>query len=246
MAGINSRVHGYNPIYRNQHGAQNLHSFDLGQGNAGGPGAFIFRQVNINGAMPAALDHQGHIIPQNVTDGVLDVVMALMALPQIGNIQAVQAFIVAHNNQYPWLQPVFNYGTAMGIPMFDFAENEAEARVGGFFSIVTWNPINICRAPTDDRRGIPPFPGAGIDVPVQHYLTAQQAAQGVNQAWLQELTLLANALTPPVINPNAHIGHINDYITACSATLLGQQNAGIGYYSFPWVNNNNILSPPQA
>jgi hypothetical protein len=282
MAGTNDRIHGYNAIYRNG-AANNFDSFVLGYGR---PGQFINRQVV--GAPIGITDHQGHIVPQNILNTVLDPMMNAMAaqitaarlaagiaaatgaaaaaaagaaaaLSIAGGGDAVAAaaagvaaaalvppaaavaagpagltaagaakdtYILANTATHAWLPTTEAYGVAIGAPMYDFTEDDPENQVGGFFSIVTWNPVNICRAPEDARRN--GVPGITIDQAVRDHLNANQGVQGVNGPWLAALDAL--------IGLNNAANTIA-YITACSATLAGQQAAGIGYYSFAWQNN---------
>lgn len=227
MAGNNDRIHGYNAVYRNNAGPVNFHSFDL---NHGRPTNFIYRQVNIVGGGAPALDHQGHIVPQNILNVILNPLMVAMAA-QSNNLGQALAFMNGPQGA-PWMQLVYNYGLAIGAPMFDFDEADPEDKLGGFFSIVTWNPVNICRAPEDNRRN--GVPGNNIDVEVVNYLNNNQAAQGVNAPWLASLQALVL---------NANNANITAYITACSNTLAGQQVAGIGYYAFPWQDNHGVLQP---
>jgi len=227
MAGNNDRIHGYNAIYRTADVQINFFSFELNQ--AGRPQNFINRPVAIIGGGPAALDHQGHIVPQNTLNLVLNPRMADMAAACHDLNQTID-YIAAGP---AWMQAVYDYGDEIGAPMFDFDEGDPEDRLGGFFSIVTWNPINICRAPDDARRG--GAPGDNIDQQVVDYLAAHQVPQGVVPAWLASL----NNLIP---NP-ANVVLIEDYITECSNTLAAQLAGGIGYYAFPWQNNGVILLP---
>lgn len=228
MAGNDDRIHGYNPIYRDEQGPLKFCSFDLSRQNR--PTNFINRTVNvipIGGAVVS--DHQGHIVPQNMLNTILDPLMENMAA-LCDNLDKALQYIQDHA---AWMTDVYNYGVAIGVPMFDFSDNDPENKVGGFFSIVTWNPVNICRAPADNTRN--GEPGNTIDAQVAAYLDANQVAQGVNAQCMASL----NAL---ILHPN-DVNYIEDYITQCSATLAGQQLAGIGYYAFPWVNNANVLSP---
>ncbi len=229
MAGNNDRIHGYNAIYRNDAQGLNYYSFNWLNNR---PTAFINRPVAIIGGGDPALDHQGHIVPQSMLNLVLDPLMQQMAA-QCDDMNDVVNFIAANAAQYPWLNDVYQYGLAINAPMFDFDEDDPEDRVGGFFSIVTWNPINICRAPDDNRRN--GYPGNNIDAEVVAYINANPPAN-IIAAWLASLNVIngANPVTAAIIN---------DYIGACSDTLIGQLHNCNGYYSFPWRNANGILVP---
>jgi hypothetical protein len=233
MAGTNDRIHGYNAIYRAD--PANFNSFALSA--TGRPGNFIFRQVEIAAGGGGAInDHQGHIIPQNILNTVLDDVMADMA-QHCDTPDEVTTYITNNTEAHPWLATTRAYGTAIGAPMFDFDSQDPEDKMGGFFSLITWNPVNICRAPSDNARmhNNLPYPGDAIDEEVYNYLVAHQEEEGISEAWLAALTAL-------VADPEGE-GLAEAYITACSATLAGQQAAGAGYYAFPWVNNNGVYSP---
>jgi hypothetical protein len=228
MPGSNDRIHGYSPIYRNpghNPNPQRLHSFDL-QIN-GNPGAFINRLVNTPPGFPATLDHQGHIVPQNILNQELTLAlnaMAIFCVNEHANSAGVQAFINTNGIGFPWLRDVFSYGQQIGAPMFDFEVDDIEDRFDGFFSIVTWNPINLCRAPSDDRRN--GRPGNTIDIEVSNFIDANQQAQGVDAAWVLTLNQLI---------ANTNFQNIKNYITACSQTLDWQLHNGVGYYTFDWA-----------
>lgn len=213
MAGENDRIHSYNPVYRTGVVAQQFNSF--GRPN----GEFINQPVSIVGGQLGVYDHQGHIVPQNILNQVLNATMTDM-FNTCGTIQEVLDYI---RNGPQWLQDAFAYGDQLGLDMIDMGGKYPEDRFGTLFSIITWNPVNLCRAPSDDRRG--GYPGNHIDVQVANYLNANQAQQGVDANWLQALNNLI---------ANTTIGTINAYLDACSATLNGQLTNGIGYYQFQW------------
>ena len=224
MAGDNDRIHGYNPIYRVQKPV-NFHSFDLDSKTK--PTNFIYQKVSIDGPGVAVDDHQGHIVPQKTLNIVLNPLMESMA-KSCKNLPDVKNFI-----KNSWMQSVYDYGEKIGAPMFDFEDSDPETKVGGFFSIVTWNPVNICRAPEDKKRN--GVPGNTIDTQVEQYLAAHKDQQGVNTAWLSSLQTL--------MKDDKNKDKITDYIVKCSDTLSGQLTKGIGYYAFPWKYTNNILNP---
>lgn len=227
MAGNNDRIHGYNKIYRSGEVKPNFDSFELMSNRR--PDKFIYRPVNIVGGGTTAYDHQGHIVPQNMLNEILDPIQNTMA-EQCSTLPQVEEFI--RTSGKPWLQLIFNYADAIKAPMFDFDETDPENKVGNFFSIVTWNPINICRAPEDNRRkGIP---GNTIDTQVKNYLDAHKDDQGVDTAWLASLSAL-------ISDPGK--ANIEKYIDACCNSLNNQLAHGIGYYAFPWQNREGVLSP---
>ena len=238
MAGAdNNRVHAYNPVYRHPGiagVAPRFASFPMNvAGGLPNPGGFI------NGLVaqvpppiaPLAIrfDHQGHIVPQNMMNIVLDGMMLEMS-NVCANAAQVNTYIAHAPHNAAWMADAVAYGNAFGMPMFDFSVPlilnnlaNAEARLGNLFSIFTWNPVNICRAPGDIyRNGVP---GENIDAPVLAWLNLHPA--GVNTAWLAAVNVLA-ALPAPTP------AQIRTYLAACTATLPAQQVAATGYYSFPW------------
>ncbi|EGW23239.1 hypothetical protein [Methylobacter tundripaludum] len=231
MAGNTDNIHGWNPLYRNRNvdPGNNFDSFGF---NYGRPGNFNYRRVT--GIQ--VYDHQGHIVPQNMLNIVLDPLMIAMS-EACNNAGDVVNFI---NNQIParpWLQQVLNYVNALPIAapeaaFFDWGTPvilnnavNAETRVGGFFSIMTWNPVNICRAPVDAQRGN--YPGNAVDVQVFTYLDANNSADPAC------LTAIQN-----IINIPNNAAAIETFLSACSATLAAQLIAGAGFYAFPWKANS--------
>lgn len=225
MAGTNDRVHGYNSLYRANDDSR-FASFVLANGH---PKNFIYRKVEgVN-----KFDHQGHIIPQNIMNLVLNDMMIEMS-DVCDNANDVLVYINHPPHNAAWLAPAYEYGVALGIPMFEWGrgpkESEtldidyAEDRVGGLFSIVTWNPVNICRAPADDcRNGVP---GNTIDTAVLAYLSTNDI--GVNPGWLQAAQTLSQAVQLLTLNS------VRAYLAACTSTLTAQLTTATGYYAFPW------------
>jgi hypothetical protein len=229
MAGDNNLVHSANPAFHHP-GALGvpvqLQSFELNAINH----HFEFVNMQLVQVPPAAapniwFDHQGHIVPQAMMNQVLNPMMIDMN-DVCNNADDVNVYIAHAPHNAAWLAPGVTYGLAHGIPMFDF-ENDvvpnnlanAEMRLGDLFSIVTWNPINICRAPEDIRRN--GVPGNTIDTPVRNWLNANPA--GVNPQWLAALNALAGAAAPT-------LDQIRTYLSICTSHLLPT-----GYYWFNWV-----------
>lgn len=228
MVGNNDRIHGYNQIYRANSG--NFASFELRNNR---PDPFRNQPVTIVPSEPQGiLDHQGHIVPQQILNRVLDNLANQMAKEK--DLAGVNAYI-DRSDTPAWLSQVRAYGTGIGAPMFDFDETKTEDRVGGFFSIVTWNPINICRAPGDNHRN--GVPGERVDNEVVNWINANQGKVGVPKAWIDLLLQLRD----PVIPTN---NQIDQYIAQCCASLEGQRTKGIGYYAFPWVRNRQVTNNP--
>jgi hypothetical protein len=231
MAGKNNRIHGYNIIYRENQQTK-FQSFSM---EKNGPSSFINRVIAINNSNDKILDHQGHIVPQNMLDLILNPLMKDMA--ECKDETDVKNFI----KRSPWLELVYSYGKNIKAPMFDFSQKEPEDKVGNFFAIVTWNPVNICRAPEDAKRKDKNgklVPGNKVDVQVRDYLANHRDEQGVNTDWLTSLQTLKEDETDKK--------KLENYIIQCCNILAGQEKKGIGYYSFPWEyseDKNNPLIP---
>lgn len=221
MAGNNDRIYSYNPVYRNADGPARFYSFERRNGQ------FINRQVQIVNPGDPALDHQGHIVPQNILNEVLDATMDYMYTHCPTPESAVQ-YVTTHA---PWTLDTYNYGLHLNINMFDYDANDPEDRFGTFFSIVTWNPVNLCRAPGDDRRG--GYPGNHIDEQVADYLRTHQMEQGIDPDWMAALDQVI---------ADASVENITNYLNACCATLDYQLTDGIGYYQFPWMYQDGLTA----
>lgn len=228
MAGENSRIHGYNRIYRANQGRYEC--FELQNGR---PTNFHNEPVAINPErVDGILDHQAHIVPQNSLNIVLEPIAAAMAEQQ--DLNGVNQYINDPNTP-DWLMHVRAYGNAIQAPMYDFDEHDIEDRVGGFFSIVMWNPVNICRAPEDAERANPP--NDNIDVQVVDWLERYQNAENLPDEFLMSLRNLAND------GPN-NLELIEAYIQQCCNTLDAQIRNARGYYQFIWNDSPEGLTPP--
>lgn len=245
MAGNNDRIHGNNTLYRVNdavHDNLQFQSFEVVmKGNRASVEKFVNRVVVQNpAAAQPVLDHQGHIVPQGIMNIVLDPLMIAIS-GACNSAGEVNAYIqdAAHHAQ--WLAPVVAYAASVQINPFDFdhapglpanALADAEARLGDLFSIITWNPVNICRAPEDERRAN--YPGNVLDAVVLARLNAHPA--GVDPQWLAAVNALAAIAQPTPDN-------IRTYLAASTAALPAQQHAPTGYYSFPWVVQGGHLVP---
>lgn len=224
--GDNDRIHGYNIQYRADEGR--FHSFGLTPQNR--PTNFVLQQVE--GAAQGTTDHQGHIVPQNILASVLAPLSAAMAAGiavHENSLEGLTAWIDTVEDA--WSVQVFrevvHYGTENHMPMFDFESNDADTKFNGFFSIIMWNPVNICRAPADATRG--GNPGNEIDGEVLHQVRITMPA------------IVVEAL-------DALVGAENDankkaFVAACCSTLIGQLANGVGYYQFPWHLVEGVLHP---
>lgn len=246
MVGNYEQVHGWNPFFREPgpNGLpQRFHSFNWVAASpaifpAGGrPDNFNNLAVPGNYTDPVALDHQGHIVPQNILDKVLDPI-ATQVFNQAQRPTTLAALNGFLNAAYPDLgfQHVTAYANhlvANGAPatvFVDPAGNDIEDYVGGYFSIIMWNPVNICRAPTDGRRN--EAPGNEIDFQVIPRLAIGARLEAAFRA----------------IPPNPGIPDINAFIAAINAELHDLHTTPAGYYQFPWkdepiAHHERILAP---
>jgi hypothetical protein len=229
--GDNNLIHGYNALYRAETG--NFHSFEtVKKGSRGDvPSSFIFQPIKdtagvllISGG--GVTDHQGHIVPQNMLTTAIET--AQTQLREANTAGTLATFLTAN----AWMNAVVAYGTAIHAASFDLATIGIDDWLENFASIIMWNPINICRAPEDNKRLN--VPGNTIDTKVHAYI---KAALTHNTAWMTALdALIANTVTPVPATL------VTAYVAACSNTLAGQLTAGAGYYSFPWKNNGTPTS----
>lgn len=159
--GISSTIHGYNPDFQDTGGNGRFDAFEMHQFHHR-PERFHFEQV-LN-AVPPLLDHQGHIIPQNAFAARLDAIanqvdVALHAAGpyNLANVGVYLAANFAHlnfNHVTTYIQnELITRGGATPDIFVDPAGNDVEERLGGYFSVINWNPVNICRAPSDNHRG---------------------------------------------------------------------------------------------
>jgi hypothetical protein len=245
MVGNYEQVHGWNPFFR-EPGAngrpQRFHCFSWVAASAaifptgGRPDNFNNLAVPGNYSAPVALDHQGHIVPQNILDEVLDPIATQVfnQAPRPATLAALDLFLnAAHPNLgFQHVTAYANHLIANGAPATLFvnpAASDIEEYVGGYFSIIMWNPVNICRAPTDGRRN--DSPGNEIDFQVIPRLAIGARLDAAFQA----------------IPPNPAIPNINAFIAAINAELHDLHTVPAGYYQFPWkdepIAQKRILAP---
>ncbi|MBE9042159.1 hypothetical protein IQ235_15370 [Oscillatoriales cyanobacterium LEGE 11467] len=218
MAGNNSRIHGYNRnVYGDRQKNSKFQAFDWEEKR---PSKFLFKSVE--GSNPVVEDHQGHIVPQGMLNLVLDPLSRrVTSYTQLREIKKNE------KKQYPWINNVLSY-------LEKITDNKNNYTVDNFFSIVTWNPVNICRAPSDNKRN--GYPGEKIDKQVIDSLKLIIESKYLKDYWLPSLEKLKSAKKPDV-------EVINEYITTCSSTLSRQLENPLGYYAFPWHEKNGILFP---
>lgn len=193
-------------------------------------------------------------MPQTMLNRVLDPIADEMA--QKNSISEICQFISTHQES-SWLKAVWDYGCRIGAPMFDFDYKSTEDKVGDFFSIIVWNPINICRAPEDDKRGN--YPADKIDLEVINWISDKELIdpqlEPVPGGWFSTLYKLARSAEENSNNISNDL--IKDYINQCCMTLSNQIGYLLGYYIFTWtprepthhrqpINKNPILAPDKV
>lgn len=180
------------------------------------------------------LDHQGHIISQTIYQGRLEDIAIRVDQHLNGTAQytlaGVNAFLV-HN--YPALnfqnvtayiiQQLQTNGGATESIFVDPSGTDLEDRIGGYFSVINWNPVNICRAPSDNHRNS--YPANAPDREVVDKLLATPNAPGITlhptfQAFLQN-------------NLNNLGGNVDGFLAAAN-TCLGCDC--VGFYQFEWTS----------
>lgn len=277
----NNAVHGYNPKYRCEgtisglaHQAfcktnprsRQFSQFNVEHVSVVGPGSANYQNVT---------DHQGHIVPQNMLTGALEDVLNDMVRFKVNGhgIQSkedVRKYICGcydehtrrelESSPYTFLKRVYNYGDYLeykyGYDFLIYDNNQGtdlRGKLENLFSIIVWNPINICRAPKDSERG--GEPSEEIDERVVNYLHSnirnmicndqniktdelRHESYLIAKSWVQALTTLKN-------EPNPSNQHVRNYIKACCKTLsrLLQHPEGLGFYKFPWVVRDGALYP---
>lgn len=223
-----STLHGYNPLYRyvpDEHEGR-FAAFAM-HAHRPRPERFHFEAV----AGTQLYDHQGHIVPQasyqprlvQIADTVYqqlrtrptynlnDVNNLLTHLYPLLNFQSVTTYIIEH----------LQTGGAEETLFVDPTGNDLEACLGGYFSVINWNPVNICRAPSDEYRN--GQPGNNPDIQVVTKLLADPNDPGITlsasyQAFLQR-------------NIGNLTGNIDDFITSSNASL---GPVAVGFYQFTW------------
>jgi hypothetical protein len=229
IVGDNDRVHSNNNVYCDKENEDKQNQFDPYDKKK-----FWNRLVTITNSDKKVLDHQGHIVPQNYLEKVLNKFLEAAN----GHLESEEIFIkyIAKNEEkYPWAIMVDKYGEGCNIKMFDSDEGSPKEKLRNFLSIVIWNPVNICRAPEDSaRKG---YPGNGIDREVVKYITNNIVS---DKSWREALSILSALKEPKETD-------INDYITACSKTLESQLKKPCGYYAFEWesieIEKKEVLKP---
>ncbi|MUO77973.1 hypothetical protein GOZ78_03810 [Agrobacterium vitis] len=221
-------IHGYNPAYRNLGAGTRFSSFNMSP-NGQRPVQFSSQPI----AGTGYLDHQGHIIPQNNYQARLIVIAqaadhAMQGQPayDLATLDAQLAILFPGMNfntvtTYIQQRLIVAGGAAPAI-FVDPTENDPLERLNGYFSVINWNPVNICRAPDDNHRNN--YPGNGPDNVVAAKLLTDPNNAGI--------TLDANYQGFLQANIGNLLGNVDNFITACNASLA---NAPIGFYKFGWA-----------
>lgn len=233
LIGDTNTIHGYNLQYQ-----------DVAGGGVGRYAAFTmqhgrpvqFHNDPVHG-VPGILDHQGHIVPQhNYAPRLLHIATLIDNELRDGHgpytLAQANARLVHHfpgmnfQTVTNYIQQMINNGVLATI-FIDPNGGDVEERIGGYFSVINWNPVNICRAPSDNQRN--GYPGQGADNAVALKLLIDQANPGIT-------------LPPPFAAflqnnlPNL-LANVDGFITAGNACLA---LTPMGYYQFNW---GAVLTP---
>lgn len=253
--GNENAVHGWNSGYQDilaNPNAPRFLAFELN--HADRPVKFHNNPITQVPAVPhPLLDHQGHIIPQNLLDLVLAPAMndAYAQVPPPANLITLNAYLLANHPNVDWT-PVTTYATWLTTPpnlcplnyLIDPTGGDAEEMFGGYFSLMMWNPVNICRAPSDAHRG--GKPGNTIDTEVINYIVANSAQAGIMLN--ANMAAAFNAINAYIIihGPPLNIMALEAFISSCNLELLGMMPGTEGFYTFSWQDdpaNPGVLIP---
>jgi len=227
-------IHGYNPQYRDTGGNGRYDAFTMHDIH---PRPVQFHNELVPGTQ--FLDHQGHIVPQNNYSPRLMAIATQIDHDMLNghgpyNLANATTRLAHH---YPTMnfQVVTTYiqgrlmaaGGAAETIFVDPGGGDVEERLGGYFSVVNWNPVNICRAPSDNHRHN--YPGNAPDNVVALKLLTDQVNVGITLDPNFAVFLQANIVDL--------LGNVDDFITACNASLA---NTPVGFYKFNWAN---VLAP---
>jgi len=243
--GMTDNIHGYNPDYQRTaaRGGQ-FGCFAFPGRDDAQPGRFCRRPVGgpytPTPSFPASVpDHQGHIVPHTLLSCVLEpIAMAVSRALDGGRPGRALTFDnVAHylETHYPELRfdAVNRYIRSRliaGVParkerfVSDGRGKALEARVGGYFSVLIWNPANLCRAPCDSERA--GYPGERVDAAVRSYLLINGDTPGLTAAMSDAFDDVGNEPTT--------VAEVTTFIAACNVSLTDPIDRAKGYYVFPW------------
>jgi hypothetical protein len=226
--GLTDTIHGYNPQFRNTGNNLRFDAFEMHPHHPNRPDRFHFEVV----LGTQLLDHQGHVVPQNAYAPRLNFIANQLdaAMQNAGPYDLAAADQYLTNNfGNLHFHHVTNYiqnvlmaqGAAAQTIFVDPNGGNVEDRLGGYFSVINWNPVNISRAPSDNNRG--GYPGNNPDNVVA-------------------LKLLINPAVPTITLPVPFagflqnnigdlVGNIDAFITAGNDCLPLMPQ---GFYKFNW------------
>lgn len=229
------QVHGWNKNFRDTDDnllEPRFHSFEW---HATGNRPDIFHNIAVGGnyTPPIALDHQGHVVPQNLLGKVLDPIAtnAYAQRPRPADIATLNTFLTTNYSRLGfgavtnYINSVLIPGGAKEVLFVDSEATDDEAWLGGYFSVIMWNPVNICRAPIDARRG--QTPGETVDQEVIKYLLTMSVLPS------GELKTAFESMQ----SGSPSVPDIERFIAACNQSLDTLQAFPNGYYQFPWSDH---------
>ena len=241
-------IQGWNPAFRVAADNSLYRRFDAFAGNAP---CWTFNRQEVEGyyAGEKRMDLQSHIVPLSQMKRVLGPVAkaAFEASPRPNSFEDLNVFLMTN---YPSLkfQSVTNYinwkligeGGAPEQMFVNPKANSLENYLGGYFAVVLWNPVNICRAPALEYRF--DYDGATLDVQVLNFLLKHPMLPGI-----EILPHLSKALD--VLYKNNCLKTLASYISVCNDCFENQLFSPTGYYQFSWedqaidvLKKNNCLA----
>jgi hypothetical protein len=215
------RIHGLNPIYRAEEGR--FAAFTLLHGR---PDQFRNQQV------PGTtwLDHQGHILSQEIIEEqIADHATRAAERMDVTSLATLANFLIGCFGDFGY-ESVCAYAAALDAEdrLFD-DDADGLQRVRGFFSLIVWNPANICRAPEDAHRG--DYPENVFDNVVAAHLV-----QGANEN-AEGILPIPDLLRDGFDGASRGNWEPRTLLVALNNTLRDQINVAHGYYQFQWGPN---------
>ena len=251
----NDRIHGYNPLYQFSNKAQ-FNCFTAQP--CGKPSPFIPGVVSGNYDNTAEfplleLDHQRHIVSQQAMVSALSNIAAKVSAV-LGGKNSCQLTLDNVNRYLNFHYPKMNFsavthyikislmakGGACETAFVTTTRGDSvENRVGGYFSVIVWNPINLCRAPVEAVRD--KYSANTVDNQIRTHLIKYSNKPGITLSRQMRLAFKTLGSQPDE-------QQLQRYIARCNASLVENHYATRGYYSFNWKQdptNRYVLIPDQ-
>lgn len=255
--GTNDTIHGYNPSYQRADAYADPAQYLCFQFPVHGrPGNFINNPVYGSYTPTATFpnpvyDHQGHIVPQNLLSAVLKPIAEavsnaldgscdskMLTLDNVATYLETNYADMAFDSVNRYIRDTLIAHGGARESVFVTTDNgdTVEERVGGYFSVLIWNPVNLCRAPSDDKRAA--YPGNAVDDEVRNYLLVNNATTGLTADMSTAFNDVGNNPSTPAVQA---------FITACNTALMTDVDTPKGYYAFAWqataARGSIVMSP---